>query len=106
MEKAEVVLEELDTLHQKMAALGERFGFDKLQSYTWGILKFYQVYADLPISDEDIERAMEKANATSVHRVQTDVKRDFQTPEQRRKAIISQEAWAEALRVKARGWDG
>ncbi len=114
MEQAEAILQELDTHGQRLAHLALRYESehpDLLQDYTLTILLYVKEY-NLGGRNVTIDNLIRMAvdgeldNFSTIHRTQTDAKKFFQTPEQRRKAIISEEAGTEALRVKAKGWDG
>ncbi len=107
------IVEELDTLRQKLAHLALKYTKeypDLLQNYTLAMLLYVHEYElgvtlprrrDLSVLSALIRRAKQGTlvNFTSLHRAITATKRDFQDPEQRRKALILQEDWGEALRV-------
>lgn len=120
--------ERLDTLERRVAALAEKYGPEVLQNYTLTWMLYMHDYEGIRFNRAPLDgyepqdppavargwlpdsvvlrmaKAGRFANMTSVHRAITAVKRDFQTPEQRRRALEREAGYREAFRVEAEGW--
>ncbi len=119
MIEAVAIREEFETIKQKVAAMAIRHGEDILQDYTLSYLTFVVEYdlRDIPLTrpgrllrvrPEDftlgeligLAGVGRLSNMTSVHRAITDVKRDMQTPAQRKAALKREVFWGEAMTWK------
>ena len=115
MTDPDAIRAEHETLKQRVAALALKYADeypDLLQNYTLAILLYVDEYENAPLYGADWDYLLQDAeegklvNFTSLHRAITSVKRDFQTPEQRKRGLTQEEAWAEGLTMDdAEGFD-
>ena len=115
--EAEAIRAEHETIKQRVAALALKYGDeypDLLQNYTLAMLLYLREYVSWPAAsrpgalDYYIEAANigEIVNFTSLHRAITATKKDFQTPEQRKRGLELDAAWAKGLTMDdAEGFD-
>ena len=114
---SDAIRAERETMKARLARLALKYADeypDLLQNYTLAMLLYVREYEHAGVLDNGhraltrmIEAASERrlVNFTSLHRAITATKRDFQTPEQRKRGLEQEEAYAESFRVGGEGWD-